>query len=165
MNKRQVKIELLYAADELLALTWDSATERQDGDPSAEFISVIGDAIDKSLDFYDTTPSPQSEGIKYSCKSLKVSIDDDTETLNVKYMINTNEMLKVIGIDGLQGIFMDGGIDFSKFFLRLNRDTAPFYQTSYSIDDLDGTIECESRFNINYLIDYVEKQPQVQKLF
>ena len=161
MNKRQIKIEMLFASDEILRQCFDRTTNKEHLEPLGEFIGIIGDAIDQSLVFYERDPNRAPELGTPKCKSLKVTFAEDH--LSVKYLINFSEVFDIMMASPFE--IMMGGIDFESFFKYLNKLSNDLFYTQFSIDEMDGTIECETRFELDHLLDYAKRMPQPHKLF
>jgi hypothetical protein len=164
MNNRQLKIELLFAANEVIQQSIDKTPNREHIVPLKEFISIIKDAIDQSLIFYERHIEKNSDCGEPRSRSLKVTFEPNG--LSVKYVVNFSSIFSIM--DGSSFVdMMGGGINFDVFFDVLNELSEDVFQTTYSVQDMfmDGIIECETVFNIDHLLDHVKKMPQPHKLF
>jgi len=152
---------MLFASDNVLRQNFDKTANKEHLAPIGQFISIIGDAIDQSLKFYDRQVDRPRELGDPKCKSLKVTFKEDH--LSVKYMVDFSDLIEILGAIPFEMLM--GGIDFTLFFQHLNDLTEDQFYTTFSLDDLDGTVECETKFYVDGLLDYAKKLPQTQKLF
>lgn len=161
MNKKQIKIEMLLACKEILKPIHKKALNKSHLIPFGEFVDIIDGAITKSLDFYDIQLEKPNDIENVKCESIKVSLLQDH--INVKYLINFVDLFEIMGAGPFEMLM--GSVDFNVFFNLLNEFSSEAFNTSFIIDEMEGTIVCETKFNVDSLLDYAKRMPKTQKLF
>ena len=159
MNKRNVKVDLLYASKEILKNHINRCGDDEYLATLKEFIELLDQAIEEALAFYDRPsgrPDPET-----MCKATKVTLDENELVLD--YYVTVEGLIETFCIDGF-ALFV-GDFNPSEFISLMNNHTEGDIYSEAKLDDMTGLLNCRSSFNIDKVLNYAKRLPEPQKLF